>query len=100
MLAHASASGTTAHQALSRRTSTAHQTMSAASTGSVQAWSTWVSVPGASTSTAVTAAARSTRPRASAHNPANSTSDQKSTAQRTSPAIQRPGAVSTAIHGR
>ena len=66
----------TAHQARSRRTSTAHQTMRAASTGSVQAWSTWVSVPGASTSTAVTAAARSTRPRASAHSPANSTSDQ------------------------
>ena len=62
LLAQARASGTTAHQALPRSTRTAHQTMPASSNGSVHAWSTWVSVPGAKNTRASTAAPRHAAP--------------------------------------
>ena len=106
LLAQASASGITAHQARSWRTRTAHHTMPASSSGSVHAWSTWVSVPGASSRSATTgpadhAAARArTPPRPSSRKPAMATSVHASRAQRTSPASHRPGASSTAVHGR
>ncbi len=73
LLAQARASGSTAHHAWPRRTSAAHQTSRAASTGSVHAWSTWVRVPGARTRTAAAAAARPVQRPASAQRPARRT---------------------------
>ena len=46
LLAQASARGMIAHQDRPERTNTAHQTSAVSNSGSVQAWSTWVKVPG------------------------------------------------------